>query len=81
MLKFQNSWSKAIKKYQNVFSAGFFFMMTSTSVIRTQIYNIKMTSSKNITKSKVRKQMAKYGFERRFHDLKYFELGFFLNIP
>jgi hypothetical protein len=53
-------------------------MMTSTTVISTQIYNVKMTSSKNITKSKVRKQMAKYGFERRFHDLKYFEHGFFI---
>jgi hypothetical protein len=52
-------------------------MMTSTTVISTQIYNVKMTSSKNITKSKVRKQIAKYGFECRFHDLKYFEHGFF----
>jgi hypothetical protein len=52
-------------------------MMPSTTVISTQIYNVKMTSSKNITKSKVQKQMAKYGFEHRFHDLKYFEHGFF----
>jgi hypothetical protein len=52
-------------------------MMTSTTVISTQTYNVKMISSKNITKSKVRKQT--YGFERRFHDLKYFEHGFFLH--
>jgi hypothetical protein len=52
-------------------------MMTSINVISTQIYNVKMTSSKRITKSKVRKKMAKYGFERKFHALKYFEHGFF----
>jgi hypothetical protein len=56
-------------------------MMTSTTVISTQLYNVKMTSSKNITKSKVQKQIAKHGFERRFHDLKYFKHGFFFYIP
>jgi hypothetical protein len=43
-------------------------MMTFIIVTSTQIYNVKMTSSKNITKSKVNKQMAKYGFERIFHE-------------
>ena len=37
-------------------------MMTSTIVTSIQIYKVKMTSSKNITKSKVQKQVAKYGF-------------------
>jgi hypothetical protein len=35
-----------------------------------------MTSLKNITKSKVQKQMAKYGFGCTFHDLKYSKHGF-----
>jgi hypothetical protein len=43
--------------------------MTSTIVTSTRIYNVKMTSSKNITKNKVQKQMAKYGFGSKFHDL------------
>jgi hypothetical protein len=49
-------------------------MVTSTIVINTQIYNVKMTSSKNITKNKVLKQMAKYAFGCEF---KYFKHGFF----
>jgi hypothetical protein len=53
-------------------------MMTSIIVTRIQIYNVKMKSSKNITKSKVQKQMAKYGFGRIFHDLKYSKYGFFI---
>ena len=36
-----------------------------------------MRSSKLIIKSDVEKAMAKYGFGRKFHDLKYFEVGFF----
>jgi hypothetical protein len=56
-------------------------MMTSIILTSTQIYNIKMKSSKNITKSKVQKQMAKYGFGHIFHDLKYSKHGFFFYIP
>jgi hypothetical protein len=52
-------------------------MMTSIIVTSTQIYNVKITSSKNITKIKVQKQMAKYGFGHTFHDLKYSKHGFF----
>jgi signal transduction histidine kinase len=52
-------------------------MVISIIVKSTQIYNVKMTSSKNITKSKVQKQVAKYGFGRTFHDLKYSKHGFF----
>jgi hypothetical protein len=52
-------------------------MMTSIIVTSTQIYNVKMTFSKNITKSKAKKQMAEYGFGRTFHDLKYSKHGFF----
>jgi hypothetical protein len=52
-------------------------MVTSTIVINTQIYNVKMTYSKHITKSKILKPLAKYGFGRKFHDLKYFKHGFY----
>ena len=40
-----------------------------------------MRSSKPIIKSDVYKQPTKYNFERKFHDLKYFELEFFSHIP
>jgi hypothetical protein len=56
-------------------------MVISIIVKSTQIYNVKMTSSKNITKSKVQKQVAKYGFGRTFHDLKYSKHGIFIYIP
>jgi hypothetical protein len=62
---------KGHKKVPKCLLSWFFFMMTTTTIISTQIYNVKMTSSKNITNSKVQKQIAKYGFERRFHDFKY----------
>jgi hypothetical protein len=52
--------------------------MTSIIVTSIQIYNVKMPSLKNITKSKVQKQMAKYGFGCTFHDLKYSKHGIFL---
>ena len=46
-------------------------------VLSIQIKNIKMRSSKLILKSIAQKVMSKFGFARRFHDLKYFEVGFF----
>jgi hypothetical protein len=49
-------------------------MMNSTIITSIQVYNVKMTSSKNC---KVQKQMAKCGFGRKFHDHKYFIHGFF----
>ena len=52
--------------------------MPSIVVLRSQMQNIKMESSKLVIKSIVQNQMAEFGFERRFHDLKYFELGTFL---
>jgi hypothetical protein len=36
-----------------------------------------MKSTKVIIKNTTQRIMAKYGFERRFHDLKYFEVGLF----
>ena len=36
-----------------------------------------MRSSELIIKNIAQKIMAKFGVERRFHDLKYFEVGFF----
>jgi hypothetical protein len=36
-----------------------------------------MRSPKLIIKNDAQKQMAKSSFGRKFHDLKYFEVGFF----
>ena len=55
------------------------FMATSIVVLNTQVYIIKLRSSKLINKSDVQKQMIKFGFEHIFYDLKYFELGFFFS--
>ena len=43
--------------------------------------NIKLRSSKLIIKSDAQKQMTKFDFGRRFHDLKYFEVGIFFQYP
>ena len=43
--------------------------------------NIKLRSSKLIIKSDAQKQMVEFGFGRRFHDLKYFEVGIFFHKP
>ena len=56
-------------------------MMTSIVKLGTQIHNINMRSSKLIIKNDAEKQLTKYSFERKFHDLKYFELGIFFHIP
>ena len=40
------------------------------------MYNIEMRSSKLIIRNNAQKVMAKSGFGRRFHDLKYIEVGF-----
>jgi hypothetical protein len=53
-------------------------MMTSIVVLDTQRYNINMRSLKLITKSDAQKGMVKFDFGCRFHDLKYFEVGFFV---
>ena len=45
--------------------------------VNTQVYTIKLRSSKPIIKSDAQKHMVEFGFERIFHDLKYFEVGFF----
>ena len=50
-------------------------MMTSIVKLGTQIQNISMRSSKPIIKSDASKQLTKYSFECKFHDLMYFELG------
>ena len=47
-------------------------------VLGTQI---KMRSLKFIIKSDAQKVMAKFGFQRRFHDLNYLKLDFFCHIP
>ena len=40
-----------------------------------------MRSLKPVIKNTVKKVMAKYDFGHRFHDLKYFEVGFLFHIP
>jgi hypothetical protein len=59
----------------------YIFTMTSIVKLGTQIQNINMRSSKPIIKSDAQKQLTKYIFERKFHDLKYFELGIFFHTP
>ena len=49
-------------------------MMTSIVLLNTQMQNIKLRASKFIIKSDAQKHMVEYGFERKFHDLKYFEV-------
>ena len=41
------------------------------------MYNIKLEFLKLISKSDAQGHMVEYGFERKFDDLKYFEVGFF----
>ena len=45
-------------------------------MLGNEIYNIKMISLKHIIKSNARKVMTKFGFGRRFHNHKYFEVDF-----
>ena len=56
-------------------------MATFIVVLSTQIHNIKMRFSKLIIKSDAHKILTKFGFGHRFHDLKYFEVGFVFHIP
>ena len=58
------------------FKLDFFFMVPSIVVLGTRIQNIEMRSSKNIIKNIDQKVMTKFGFECKFHDLEYFEVGF-----
>ena len=46
-------------------------MMTSIVVLSSQMENTKMRSSKLIINNNAQKQMAKYGFGHKFHDLNY----------
>jgi hypothetical protein len=55
--------------------------MTSIVKLGTQMQNINMRSSKPIIKSESQKQLTKYNFERKFHDLKYFEIEMFFHVP
>ena len=56
-------------------------MMTSIVKLNTQIQNINMRSSIPIIKSDALKQLTKYSFERKFHDLQYFKLEILFHIP
>ena len=44
-------------------------MMTFIVVLNTQMWNIKLSSSKLIIESDVQKHMIEYGFQYRFHGL------------
>ena len=55
--------------------------MTSIVVLNTQMYNIKLEFLQLISESDAQRHMIEYGFERKFDDLKYFELRFFFHIP
>ena len=52
-------------------------MVPSIVVLGTQIQNIKMRFTKLIIKSIAQRVMANSSFVRRFHDLKYLEVGIF----
>jgi hypothetical protein len=45
-------------------------------VLHTQMWNIKLRPSKLIISSDAQKHMVGLDFERKFHDLKCFEVGF-----
>jgi hypothetical protein len=52
-------------------------MVTYIVVLSTQIHSTKMRSSRLIIKSNAQKQIVRFNFERKIHDLDYFELDFF----
>ena len=56
-------------------------MMIFIVVLSTQMENTKVRSWKLIIKSNAQKQTAKSGVEHKFHDLNYFELYLFIQIP
>ena len=51
--------------------------MTFTVVSNTKLKNMELRSSIFIINSDAQKQLIEFGFECRFHDLNYFEVGFF----
>ena len=55
--------------------------MISIVVLSAQMENTKMKSWKLVIKSNVQKQTTKSGFGRKFHDLNYFELCVFIELP
>jgi hypothetical protein len=71
---------KCLKVVAKYYSQWNLFMVPSI-ISSTHIKNIKMRSLKHVIKNIVKKVMAKYGFGHRFHDLKYFEVGFLFHIP
>ena len=59
-----------------LFELNSFFTVTSIVVLNTQMYTIKLRSSKLIMKSDAQKHMVGFGFEHKIHDLKHFGIGF-----
>ena len=53
-------------------------MVPFVVLLCTQIYSIKMRSSKLIIKGTTQKIMVKFGFGCRFHGLKQFKVDFIL---
>ena len=54
--------------------------MTFNVVLSTQMQNVNMRSSKLTIKSYAQKQMARFGFEHKYHDLSILSLIFFFHI-
>ena len=52
------------------------FMGPFIVLLGTQIWNTKIKSSKLVNKNVAQNVMATFGFGRRFHDLKHFEVIF-----
>ena len=56
-------------------------MMICIVLLNTQMKNIKLRASRLVIKSDAQKHMIEYGFERKFHNLKYFEVRIYFHIP
>jgi hypothetical protein len=63
------------------FKLVFFFMMTSTTIISTQIYNVKMTSSKKSLKVKSENKWLNMVLNVDFMTSNILNMVFFFNIP
>ena len=68
---------KGLKVVAKCYLNWIFFMMTFIVTLNTQMHNIKLRSLILSIKSDAQKQMVESNFGCRFHNLIYFEVGFF----
>ena len=68
------------QSYPNVIKLNIFLVVISIVVLSTQMHNTKMRSSKVIIGNNAQKQMARFGFWRKFCDLNYFDLEFITHL-